>query len=475
MRRAIWVALFPLGLLAGAAWCQEPSQNDLQARLQVLESETEQMREEVQRLRSTPTRLPAIETVDGEIGAEGTMPATSEVATEYLADAPDTGLSWKSLQADMKKLTWTKGDFTITPYGYVSVSGIYESERTAMGDYALYVLPPQTAGEPASYVDAKSTRLGLNILGPEVCWFPGAKVDGRVEIDFQGPYINANQGSVLFRQGYVEVKNDEYLVLVGQTWEILSSLYPGMLQWVPASGAGNLGYRRAMVRGDRYLDFSDTFLWTLQGSLNANVITDFKNDPTVTGRPSGWPIVEFRSLFTLGERKGPDALPVLLAFSGHIGEQEFSFITSPWTGIEREVVRTWSVNLELSIPITKKIGFQSEVFHGADLGTFMGGALQGVDRLTGEPIQSTGGWVDVYYNWTPSVHSHLGYCLDDPLNSDLTSGRTYNQVIFGNVLWDVTKSVFLGLEVSQWTTNWMNYSDGQGNSTRCEFLAKYVF
>ena len=69
----------------------------------------------------------------------------------------------------------------------------------------------------------------------------------------------------------------------------------------------------------------------------------------------------------------------------------------------------------------------------------MGGVLQGVDRLTREPIDASGGWVDVWYDWTPKTHSHVGYSIDDPDDKDLTSGRSYNQFIFGNVTYDVTK------------------------------------
>jgi len=97
-------------------------------------------------------------------------------------------------------------------------------------------------------VDPKSTRLGLNVAGPEIGMFPDAKLGGRVEFDFQGQFINSNKAGVLFRQAYLEIKHEDYLLLAGQTWEILSTLYPGMLMYVPASGVGNLGYRRAMVR-----------------------------------------------------------------------------------------------------------------------------------------------------------------------------------------------------------------------------------
>jgi len=60
-----------------------------------------------------------------------------------------------------------------------------------------------------------------------------------------------------------------------------------------------------------------------------------------------------------------------------------------------------------------------------------------------------------------------------PWNSDLTSGRTYNQVVFSNVVYDLTESIFLGLEVSAWKTNWVGFS--QGDSLRWEFVAKYAF
>jgi len=469
MPRFLLMILAPLALAGAPLMAAElPREREIEARLRALEMETEQIRAEVNQFQSTAVRLPEVEPV------QATMPVADTAAPALDTAVPERmHFSLAELQEAMKKMSWSKGDFTVTPYGYVSVSGIYETERTVTGDYALYVLPPERDGEPASYIDPKSTRLGVNVSGPEVCMFPGAKLGGRAEIDFQGPYIDANRGSVLFRQGYVEVRHEDYLLLAGQTWEILSSLYPGMLQWVPASGAGNMGYRRAMFRADRYLACSDTFLLTLQGSLNANVITDFVGDPTVSGHPAGWPIVEARTVATLGERKGPDALPMLIGFSGHIGEEVFHLLHPGTLALEEVYAKTWSVNLELSLPLTKQFGLQAEAFHGANLGTFMGGALQGIDRITLNPIRATGGWVDVYYNWTPAWRSHVGWCLDDPLNSDLTSGRTYNQVVFGNIVHDVTKSLLIGLEVSEWKTNWIGAS--QGDSYRFEFLTRYTF
>jgi hypothetical protein len=103
----------------------------------------------------------------------------------------------------------------------------------------------------------------------------------------------------------------------------------------------------------------------------------------------------------------------------------------------------------------------------------MGGILQGIDRVTHNGIHATGGWIDVYFDWTPTVHTHSGFAIDDPLNHDMTSGRVRNQMIFNNILWDATKNLQLGFEVDIWETHYIALAPGEG--TRLEFAAKYKF
>ena len=50
----------------------------------------------------------------------------------------------------------------------------------------------------------------------------------------------------------LEVKDDDFRFLVGQTWDVISPLYPGMLMYSVGWDGGNIGYRRAQVRGERY-------------------------------------------------------------------------------------------------------------------------------------------------------------------------------------------------------------------------------
>ena len=49
-------------------------------------------------------------------------------------------------------------------------------------------------------------------------------------IDFQNSVLTTeNKATVLLRHAYAEVKDDDFRFLVGQTWDVISPLTPGML------------------------------------------------------------------------------------------------------------------------------------------------------------------------------------------------------------------------------------------------------
>ena len=85
----------------------------------------------------------------------------------------------------MRKFAWTKGDFTIVPYGYLWGNTVYSTERTSPGSYTLYALSASTGPESECIVDARNTRLGFDVSGPKIPWFDDAVTGGKVEIDFQ--------------------------------------------------------------------------------------------------------------------------------------------------------------------------------------------------------------------------------------------------------------------------------------------------
>ena len=503
---------------------------NLVERLNQLEAETQALRSEVSRMRQDVVRLPSVESsaasnsvilvsdtyesaapappvpwavplstasqLAGPKSSEQSpvkpLPPVTQTATSPPAAAPEAPsppvpqptapqsaapqedyYTLDQLKGEMKKMLWKKGDFTITPYGYLWGATTYETQRSNNGDYTYYVYSAQAPEQvgPTYHVDAKSTRIGLDVLGPRIACLDCAQSGGKVEFDFQGASAQENKGAVLLRHAYWEVKDEEFRLLAGQTWDVISPLYPNSIMYTVYWGAGNIGYRRAQFRGERYLACSDELLLTLQGSINGDIIAD--TAPTgisAIGDQSSWPVVEGRTALTFGPR-GKDCNPITLGVSSHIGEQRFKFTAAP---VKEMSAETWSLNMDLKAPITDRFGVQGEFQIGDDLSSFQGGILQGYNFALRKPIYDTGGWLEVWYYWTPCWHSHVGYCIDDPLDSDIPAGgRTYNSAYFGNLMYDVTKQFTCGLEVGQWSTLYKGLAPGE--ATRIEFMARYGF
>lgn len=447
-----------------AATVNAPSSPSISAdRLAKLEAETEALRAEVQRLRETPVRLPAVDAT----------PTAMETAVP--ADG-DQYLTMDEIRAEMKKLVWKKGDFTITPYGYLWANSVFSTERTNPGSYTLFVQSASRQPESEFIVDARNTRIGFDVIGPRIACLDCAQTGGKLEVDFQNSPITSstgvpsteNKATILLRHAYFDVKTDEYRFLAGQTWDVISPLWPGMLMYSVGWDGGNIGYRRAQFRGERYFAFSDTSLITTQLSINQTVFPDATTN--IVGEAPNWPILEGRTAWTIGYR-GKDCLPIVVGVSGHIGDQQADVAG---VGLNQSR-RTWSGNIDFRYPITERLGFQAECFTGENLGAFLGGIGQGINPITLDTVRSSGGWCEVWYDWTPVLHSHVGYSVDDPVNNDVAfaGGKTYNQFYFGNVVYDVTKNFIVGIEASSWKT--IYYDLRPGDSVRCEFVAKYGF
>ncbi|NUQ65375.1 MAG: hypothetical protein HUU20_23150 [Pirellulales bacterium] len=451
----------------------------LAARLRQLESETQALQAEVQALRQDrlqPIRLPEVAQAQALTAQPAAMAAPSEPAAEK-----EQFFTLDELKGEMKKLVWTKGDFKIVPYGAVWGSALYATERAFPGPYVVFIPSADVEGEPDFVIDTRRTRLGLDITGPKVPLFCDAASAAKVEVDFHGfqaPFSvvavapNENRALLLLRHAYAELKTDDWRLLAGQTWDVISPLMPGTVSYAVGWDGGNIGYRRMQIRMERYLDFGPMLLVTPQGALCQNIVTDSR----VTAEPesTSWPIVEGRLCFTLGDRSAAGR-PITFGFSGHIGEQGFDFLAlDPGGPADDMRFKTWSLNADLRVPISERFGMQTEFFTGENLGTFLGGVGQGVNLTARDEIRATGGWAEVWYDWSKRLHSHVGYGVDDPLNEDIAvGGRTYNQFIFGNIIIDVTQKLIFGFEVTSWKTLYQQRQPGE--SVTFEFSGQYGF
>ena len=204
-------------------------------------------------------------------------------------------------------------------------------DRTKLpGPYTLYVPSPQTQGETAFTIDARRTRVGFNVTGPELALFGGSDSGGQLEVDFFGQSINENQAGVQIRHFYWEAKNERWRMLVGQTWDAMSPLMPNTFNYSVGWMGGNIGYRRSQFRWDRYLDFSPTSLGILTLSLNQDIVPDFSTTTTTDRESSELAGNRVTRGLEIGG-SGEGSLPLEMGVSGHIGRTEFDF-RATWPG-----------------------------------------------------------------------------------------------------------------------------------------------
>ena len=124
----------------------------------------------------------------------------------------------------------------------------------------------------------------------------------------------------------------------------------------------------------------------------------------------------------------------------------------------------WGIGADLRWQLTSCLGIAREFYTGQGLGTYGGGILQNINfdtadlaNSTGQSIRSTGGWLEAFLYWTPCLHTHVGYGLDDPIDRDLAqTQRSRNSTAFANLIWDVNQSFRIGTEFTYRETEYVS-------------------
>jgi hypothetical protein len=237
---------------------------------------------------------------------------------------------------------------------------------------------------------------------------------------------------------------------------VVSPLLPNTVNYGTGYFAGNLGFRRAQFRVERFVPVSRGSQLTLQASLNQDIVADFPAVPGIQREASDWPVLQARVAITNSSR--PDGLgEATLGCSAHLGETGFDFVSTgpPPLNLPPEDdarFKTWSFNVDLQLRLTRNCGLRAEFFQGSNLSAFLGGIGQGICPCRRVPIRSTGGWVELSYQWRPKLRFHYGYGVDDPREQDTLFGRSYNQFIYSNVIFNVSERLMTGFEVTHWKT-----------------------
>jgi hypothetical protein len=164
--------------------------------------------------------------------------------------------------------------------------------------------------------------------------------------------------------------------------------------------------------------------------------------------------------------------PTTVGFSGHWGQEEYDI-----TGNHR-TLETWSVNADVTQPVSKDLTVKGEFYHGVNMNTFLGGIGQGVNTTDNvnnpNEIAATGGWVAATLGPRDSWTFNLGVGIDTARHNDLPNGgRTRNLCAFGNAIYSINKNTQIGFELSQWETNYKGPGDAQSLRGQMSIIYKF--
>ena len=323
-------------------------------------------------------------------------------------------------------------------YGYAKLDASYDTGLTN-GNFAQTASTASTDDNQFN-MTARQTRLGMNVTGP-------AESSGKVEIDFYNAGAAENRSAPHMRHAYMKVDLDSGLsILAGQTSDVISPLVPGTLNYIVGWRAGNIGYRRPQVRLTKGLELSSDIDCQLQVAATR----------TLGGEDAGFPTLQARTSFTFPSISGKDAT---LGVSGHWGQQE------------AQTSDTWSLNVDLAMPISDTLTIKGEAFTGANVSSYLGGPAAGTS-LGAREVQVTGGWLAASVGPFGSWRLNLGATIDDPDNDDVVAGHTTNSSIFGNAIYSINSSTSVGLELSRWDTDYHG-PDADIFRTQMSFIYKF--
>ncbi|MGF1581013.1 MAG: hypothetical protein ACFCD0_16740 [Gemmataceae bacterium] len=349
-------------------------------------------------------------------------------------------------------LTLSK-DIKLILGGAVTADFLYNSARPVAPGTPFLLTPGSAFGFSQDTFDthARQTALFAAVTGPDIWDF---KTSAVVLANFYDVSVVEDQYGFLPLEAFVAMKNDDWRFAAGLQFDVFNPLLPTVLPFSYLIGSGNSGNAyRGQARAVRYFYPGLDSQITLQFALSEPVATFFSRT-FILNEDNGWPNVEGRIAYGYGP-KGPGPLakrPLEVGLSGIIGELRNTNISQ---GV-RVVADVWGIGCDFRWEITKRCGFLAEGYVGQGLGTYGGAILSTVNPVTFNGIRSAGGFTEFYYYICPEVlHTHIGYGIDDPVDRDLGVAQPLrNQTVYGNIIWEVTSALRLGLEITYRETSY---------------------
>lgn len=350
------------------------------------------------------------------------------------------------------------GRSTLELYGFARLDVIYDDSRPNALQTPTFIESEDpavaTGGGDSVTIHPRLSRLGADLEGPALDALGGARPAAKLEVDFQNGG-RESRAVPRYRHAYLALRWDRAELLAGQTWDLISPLYPtansDTLMW----NAGNLGDRRAQIRWTYDPPGSGVSFATALGLTGAVDDQDLDGDGVLDGEEAGTPNLQAR----LGWSRTSGSGELSLGLWGHTAREE---LTSPVAG--RTELDSSSVGVDFQVPLAPRLTLRGEAWSGENLSDVRGGIGQGVNRATGDEIDSQGGWAELAWRVTDAYSLYGGATLDAPDEEDLGAGdREENRSWYLVQRLDLDGAFRVGLDYIHWTTEFVGLDEGTDN------------
>jgi len=356
----------------------------------------------------------------------------------------------------LAQFTIPMGSSSLTFKGFISATAFGQDQSFTFGNgqNAEFPVPGQCRVDCwFGGGDIRNTRLTMVFDGPKVLgdW----KVGGTIEMDFFGGFGSSTNSAFIeeqpvprLRLAFIDFGNGSTTVRIGQQWSPLFGNTAVSLAHIAFplgyGAAGDIGWRFPGIFV--YQNFTakdapvklDAVFAVMDGSWNGPACDTTTNCVNyLTAGNATWP--QFEARFNLGGKIGSDSTWSTYIV-GHIDEKDTSGVGSS----------TPNDRLEGSaVEIGAKFQFGPVLLQGNGYTGHSIGQQFGAITQFGK-IQSTGGWVQLGFDFTKNWGVYAFWGEDDPKNSDVAAavgnnGRVLNTMYAGMLRWKAGPLAF-GLE-----------------------------
>jgi hypothetical protein len=262
--------------------------------------------------------------------------------------------------------------------------------------------------------------------------------------------VSNSRAALRVRQAYVRLDRNDWHLLLGQTWDVISPLFPSFNANVLMWNAGNPGDRRPQFRVG-YEPNVGSGRWSFVEGVGAGGAVDGQDldgDGFRDGEAAVTPTFQGRVGYS-----GPSHVPGrrwALGVYGHTARQQINrFRVGERTRFDSRLA-----GVDLTLPLAPRIRLLGEAWTGRNLSDVRGGIGQGIDAATGREVRASGGWVEAGYQVHSRYWLNVGATVDRPDPSDLTGAgaRIRNGAVYLTNRFDLGYGLSCGFDYGRWET-----------------------